>query len=398
MIGRSRPDAVEYPFHDDEQSCDKRILQDVKGLRFVMNGTALSINGRYLAANPTGVQRVARAMVEQISRRSDDLRNVFVSGIRIDAPHNAKREDVGGLELRTASVLTGQAWEQAELPLRARGALLLNLCNVAPVAMPGAVTMIHDAQAFSTPESYPKAFRAWYRYLLPRFASQAARILTVSHFSAGELVKYGIAPADRITVVHNGVDHVLDFGRSADIRQRLELGAPYVVALGSTQRHKNIAVLFRAFAAMPEMRLVLVGSATREDFAATGLAPPANVVFGGKVSDAELRTLLEDAVCFAMPSLTEGFGLPPLEAMLLGCPAVIAPCGALPEVCGDAALTAGPHDPAGWTRAMTRLSTDSALRARMIAAGRQQAAAFTWLRAGAALVDVLRDVAQARQP
>jgi glycosyltransferase involved in cell wall biosynthesis len=362
----------------------------------VKNGTALSINGRYLAANATGVQRVARALVEQIARHRDDLRDLFGAGIRIDAPHNARAENAGGLDLRTVSVLTGQAWEQAELPLRARGALLLNLCNVAPIAVPGAVTMIHDAQAFSTPGSYSPTFRAWYRFLLPRFASHAARILTVSHFSAGELVKYGVASAERVTVVHNGVDHVLGFGRSADILQKLALDVPYVVALGSTQLHKNIAVLFRAFVAMPNIRLLLVGSATRKDFAAIGHEPPANVVFGGKVSDAELRALLENAVCFAMPSLTEGFGLPPLEAMLLGCPAVIAPCGALPEVCGNAALSVAPHDPAGWTRAITQLFTDPILRARMIAIGRQQAAAFTWSRAGTTLIGVLRDVEQAR--
>ena len=105
---------------------------------------------------------------------------------------------------------------------------------------------------------------------------------------------------------------------------------------------------------------------------------------------------MASALCFAMPSLTEGFGLPPLEAMALGCPAVVAPCGALPEVCGDAALYAAPDQPGQWQAAITSLAADPALRARLAGRGREHAQAMTWERAGDTLMDVLREIRSGR--
>jgi glycosyltransferase involved in cell wall biosynthesis len=109
----------------------------------------------------------------------------------------------------------------------------------------------------------------------------------------------------------------------------------------------------------------------------------------GRVSDAQLRSLLEQALCYLCPSTTEGFGLPALEAMTLGCPAVVAPCGALPEVCGDAALYADPHDPAAWAEAVTRLLLDPQARANLAGAGRLHASRFSWANAARALLDIL---------
>ena len=114
------------------------------------------------------------------------------------------------------------------------------------------------------------------------------------------------------------------------------------VQISPPQAHKNVGLLLRAFAdpALRDLRLVLFGGEGRGAFEARGSAVPDNVVFAGRVSDGELRALYAHALCVAFPSTTEGFGLPPLEAMLVGCPAVVAPCGALPEVCGSAAVQA----------------------------------------------------------
>ena len=110
-----------------------------------------------------------------------------------------------------------------------------------------------------------------------------------------------------------------------------------------------------------------------------------------------LAALIQHALCYASPSRTEGFGLPPLEAMLQGCPAVVSTAGALPEVCGAAALYAAPDDPGAWVSAIRALADDPALRARHTALGRAHAAGFTWRRAGERLMDVLRDVALERR-
>lgn len=354
----------------------------------------LVINGKFLAAKPTGVHRVAMYLLRELQKNRVTLDEMFRDGMYVLAPRDGKVvSDIKPNELYSHSRLIGQAWEQLELPVHAHGNLLLSLCNLAPVISRNAITMIHDAQVYTSPGSYSFAFRRWYRLVLPRLGRNSLQILTVSKFSARQLVEYGVAPADRITVIYNGVDHVLGFERDVTANQRHGLQRHgYVLALANTQEHKNIGILLR-MSAMPEMldlRLVLMGAATADDFLAKGHVVPPNVVFAGKVSDEQMRVLMEEALCFAMPSLTEGFGLPPLEAMLLGCPAVLAPCGSLPEVGGDSVLYADPHDAAAWRDAVLRLRDEPGLRDLMVDKGRTQSARFTWAAAGRTLIDTVR--------
>jgi glycosyltransferase involved in cell wall biosynthesis len=360
----------------------------------------LVVNGRFLAAKPTGVQRVARQLLYQLHQHADELGALFGNGIVIGVPGNVVPvENDSLLPLERSGRLGGQAWEQLDLPCQAAGSLLLNLCNVGPIASKHAITMIHDAQVYTMPSSYSRAFRQWYRFVLPRLGRRNRQILTVSDYSARQLVEFGVASADQITVIYNGVDHVRGFtsDRSVNLAHGL---APqgYVLALASTQHHKNIGVLLRAFepGSLGDTRLVLIGGTGAAEFAAQGLAVPSGTIFAGKVSDGQMRALMEDALCFAMPSLTEGFGLPPLEAMMLGCPALLAPCGALPEVCGEAALYADPHDADDWRDGIRRLRDEPGLREQLAAAGRVQSERFTWNAAGRRLVDTIKRFATPR--
>jgi len=292
------------------------------------------------------------------------------------------------------------AWEQCYLPLARRRDFILNLCNLGPPFHRDSATMIHDAQVYSAPESYRLPLRLWYKFLLFFIGRRHRVILTVSEFSKQELVRYGIARADKIVVVHNGCDHVLRV--RPDERQLAVLGLEprrYVLALANTQKHKNIGVLLDAFAgdALRDVELVLFGGATRADFERLGHTVPANVRFAGRIGDPELVGLMVHAGALAFPSLTEGFGLPPLEAMALGCPVVAAPSGALPEVCGDAALYADPFCADAWRRTLRSALDDAALRAALIAAGRRQAGRFTWEQAARHLFDTMKAVTR-RQP
>lgn len=357
----------------------------------------LLINGRFLYARPTGVQRVATALLQQLGERQDELRVSLPRGVAVAAPSGDVPATVAGVPVEQSGRRGGQIWEQMVLPRVGRGDIILSLANVGPMATRRGITMIHDAQVYTSPGSYSRAFVAWYRFLLPRLGRRNLQILTVSEFSKRELVGFGIAPADRITVIPNGCDHILAVTPEADAPARWGLRSRgYVVALSTTQPHKNIAILLRAFrdGAMGDLRLVLVGKAGAEEMRAACPDLPDDVIFTGPVSDGALRGLLEQALCFAMPSTTEGFGLPPLEAMLLGTPAVVAPCGALPEVCGDAALYAAPDRAEEWQARIGALRDDPTLFARLRAEGREQAGRFTWARAGGMLIDTIRRCAQ----
>lgn len=355
----------------------------------------LAFNGKFLSAHMTGVHRVADELLTAIDR-------LVAPGdyqLRIIKPKDSKREmELANFDEAIGGALTWQFWEQFDLPrLVGKDELLISLCNLSPLASARAVTMIHDAQVYLTPQSYSLPFRAWYKFVLPRIGRKTQAVLTVSDFSRQQLVRHGVAPVEKIHVIHNGVDHILRSETDPSIVSRLELETrQFVCALANTQKHKNIQVLFKAFARaeMSQMKLVLMGSSSKSDFEDMGLVVPGNVVFAGRVSDAEMRSLMEAALCFACPSTTEGFGLPPLESMLLGTPAICAPMGALPEVCGSHAVYAEHDDGKAWADAMAALAGDGEDWSRRSVAGREHAKTFTWERAAKQLLAVIETLSE----
>lgn len=358
---------------------------------------SIRFNGRFLNAPPTGVQRVARELIVAllaIVETRPELKDKLDLGL-ICPPQTKAGIARTDLPLTRFGWFSGQVWEQFDLPRADSGDLLVNLCNLSPVVSNNSITMIHDAQVFLTPESYSTAFRSWYRFAQPRIGKNARKILTVSNYSADQLDRFGVAPRDKIAVVHNGVDHILRHAPDESVLARLGVApGSYTVGLANTQCHKNVAVLLEAYRdpRLAEHTLVLFGSADRAAFQAAGLSLPDNVILAGRLSDAELRTVFEQARALVFPSRTEGFGLPPLEAMTVGTPAICARAGALPEVCGDAALYADPDDASAWVAQIETLNSENdAARDNRRQASLTQAANFTWAKAGEKLLDVICD-------
>ena len=291
---------------------------------------------------------------------------------------------------------SGQAWEMLALPRAARGRLLVSLCNLAPVAHPRSVVMIHDAQAALYPRDFSRRQVAAYRLLLPLVARRARRVLTVSEFARRSLVEHGVAPEEKIAVVHNGADHLLRVPPDEGALEAHGL-APrgYALALGSTKGYKNLARLFEAFdhPDLHDLPLVVAGGPSGAAYEARGWTPPRAARFLGPVSDAALRALYAGAAMFLFPSRTEGFGLPPVEAMSCGCPVIAARAGAMPEVCGDGAVLVDPEDAMAWREAVLALCERSAA-ASLAAAGAARAERFSWARAGERLWACVADLAR----
>ncbi|GAC1439364.1 MAG: glycosyltransferase family 1 protein [Solirubrobacteraceae bacterium] len=271
----------------------------------------------------------------------------------------------------------GHAWEQVVLPARAaalRAALIYSPANLAPGAWPRNVVVIHDAAALREPGWYSRAYVAWQRLMLPPIARGASHVVTVSEFSKQEIVELLGVPAERVSVIGGGVD--ARFQPTADTREASV--RPYVLAVASATARKNLAALGATsrMLARQGVELVVAGGG-RPQFVAEQLAGARLL---GHVPDAELPALYAGALAFVLPSLYEGFGLPCLEAMASGVPVLAARRGALPEVLGGAALFVDPREPEAIADALERLLADAALRRRLVAAGLERAALFSWER------------------
>lgn len=354
---------------------------------------SFGINGRFLTQPMTGVQRyamnVTRAMSAALAARGE--RAPLLSVPDTEDPLLA------GTPLRTVGPAGGHAWEQLILP-RAWPGPLLNLCNTAPALKADQVVCIHDANVFNAPESYSASFRTFYRTLQPLLARRAARIATVSAFSAGQIANHLSVRASDIVVLPNGHEHVHAWDPRQAVRAPASLNRdadglerPFVLALGSRARHKNLDLLLKLAPALGELGLDLVVAGGQASiYAAEALQRGENVRHLGFVTDHDLAYLMERALCLAFPSLTEGFGLPALEAMARGCPVVSTDRASLPEICGSAALLAPPDRPERWIAQIRALASSPDLRSDLIGRGRAQAALFSWQASAQGYLDLMR--------
>ncbi|MDP1795033.1 MAG: glycosyltransferase family 1 protein [Acidimicrobiales bacterium] len=256
-----------------------------------------------------------------------------------------------------------------------------------PAVHPLVVTM-HDLTPLLVPGVMPSvAKRAAYRWWNHRAVSVSDQIITDAGFTLCEIERVFPHATGRITAIPLGVDDFVA-GAAGQLPEHLAAltSAPYVLSMGSTRRHKDLPTLLSAFAIVaplrPELRLLLVG--TEEPGYLSVTLPDATpairqrISFTGAVDDAALRALMTGAEVFAFPSRYEGYGLPPLEAMALGTPAVVAEAASLPEVVGDGALTFEPGDAFGLSARIEELLYDASLRERMSAAGLTRASELTW--------------------
>lgn len=369
-------------------------------------GESFSINGRFLTQPMTGVQRyafnVTRAMGAILAQRGET--------VPLLVPSNTVDPKLNGTPLKIIGRSSGHIWEQFTLP-RAWPSRLLNLCNTAPAFKTDQVVCIHDANVFLAPESYGVSFRAFYKTLQPLLAQRVARISTVSAFSAREIAQHLSLKVSDIVVLPNGHEHVHTWdpnqATQAPLALRRNLDGterPFVLALGSRARHKNLGLLFGLAAELSDIGVDLVVAGGQAGiFAPEELQRNDNVQHLGFVTDHDLAYLFERALCLAFPSFTEGFGLPALEAMARGCPVVSTDRASLPEICGHAALLARPDQPEQWMMHVRALLASADLREDLIGRGRNQAALFSWTDTAQGYLDLMhspqqRSIGQASVP
>ena len=353
------------------------------------------LNGRFLTRRLTGVDRfateVVRALDIAISAAEPAVRGL---SFELVAPKGRITEQFENIAIRQEGRFDGQAWEQLELGRLAGVNLLVNLCNTAPIFRRRQLSVIHDAATVRVPESYGRAFRLWYALLMPSIYRRSQSVCTVSEFSQGELLKlYG--RREQIRVLPEGTDHMARVHSDASVLERNALGQrPYVLAVSSLSPHKNFATVIRAVESMGEIDfdVVIAGGQNPRIFSDADSELTNSVRYVGYVSDGELKALYENAACFVFPSVYEGYGLPPTEAMASGCPVLAARAASIPEVCGDAAVYFDPREPASLVSALRSVMGDFQLREVLRKKGLERAGSMEWRSAALGLVDEVRRV------
>jgi glycosyltransferase involved in cell wall biosynthesis len=268
------------------------------------------------------------------------------------------------------------------------------------------VVTIHDMVPFVHPETHARLTNALFKRYIPRTLPFVDRIVTVSEASGRDISRFYRVPPARVLAVPNGVSPRFGPRSAAEIAavaERYGVSPPYLLAVGALQARKNLETLFEAFARLRadglSHRLVVVGrkmwksEGIFQRLDALGLGEA--VTLTGYVADHDLPALYAGAACFVFPSLYEGFGLPPLEAMACGTPVVVADTSSLPEVVDEAGVLVRPRDVAGFEAAIARVVRDDAWARRLGERGRARSRRFTWEAAAEAHAALYREVAVA---
>jgi glycosyltransferase involved in cell wall biosynthesis len=350
----------------------------------------------------TGVGVMARELVARLARRDDLVLTAFAVTWRGRGRlHDAVPAGVDVVDRPMAARPLHEAWRRADHPLIdhwvGRHDVVWGPNFVVPPTRAAEVMTVHDL----TPVRYPELanhFTLAFPGIIRRALGRGAWVHTPSEFVRAEVVDVFGAEPDRVVAIHHGAG-----------TDRVEPGNPgrgralagsnrFVLAVGTVEPRKDLPTLVRAFDIVarddPDLRLVLAGAdgwGAEALTAAVGAARHrTRIARLGRVDDRARVDLLAAAAVYAFPSLYEGFGLPPVEAMGAGVPVVASRAGALPEVCRDGADLVEPGDPDGLAAALARILGDEAHRATLVERGRRVAAGYDWTRASDRLAELFQ--------
>ena len=293
-----------------------------------------------------------------------------------------------------------------------------NLFSVPRVLPCPYVMTVHDMLEHMTRAHAQSAlWRSIHFQMTKRVLAGAARIFAVSNFTRNEIEKLFEIPSERVEVVYNAIDERFLRGHATEadrdlIARRYQVTYPFLLYAGRISPHKNVVRMIEAFSALktelerdqayPDLKLIIIGDDLsgnpdlRRTVVRSGVQN--DVRFLGFIPIEVLRIFYDEAKVFVFPSLYEGFGLPPLEAMAHGTPVVTSNVSSLPEVVGNAAVLVNPENVFEIMRALHRVLTDQSLRVRMKERGYQQAAKFSWNTSVRRILEAYGQIVHAAEP
>jgi glycosyltransferase involved in cell wall biosynthesis len=361
------------------------------GIRNIIKTVRIGIDARKL--HDFGIGTYIRNLLRQLARIDHDTEYVIFS-----RPDDQAALGSLGPNFRTVAETAGKytVAEQIKIPLaiRREGVTLFHAPHyvLPPLVTCKSVVTIHDCIHLMFPQYLPNRLSlAYARTSISLAARRATRVLTVSESSKRDILRFVDVPPANIDVIYNSYDERFGVEPKEEdvvrVRERYQLHDPFVLYAGNVKPHKNLERLIEAFhlvrdRGLDRLKLVLIGdeiskyTALRRAVHRHQLHP--YVRFLGYLPEETLAVMYRLAGVFVFPSLYEGFGLPPLEAMASGTPVVTSNVSSLPEVAGDAAVLVDPYDTRSIADGIYRVLTDQRLRADLRRLGLARAGQFSW--------------------
>ena len=312
--------------------------------------TEVYINGRFLTQPMTGVERYAYNMCKAMAEQQLSF-TIVCPKVPIQDCY-----DVSGLQVVHYGCGNSHLWEQCILPfffVGKKNYIVLSFTGLGSILVRHKIMTIHDLSFLENPKWFSRAYYWWYKIMTPLAVRTSQHIITVSEFSKREILRfYPFLKEQDITVIYNATDESL-FRPLPEVEKPRER---FALAVSSLDPRKNFNHLIEAFEGIQDCKLYIVGSRHRV-FGENEKNQGDNIRYLGRVTDEELVRLYNQAVCFIFPSLYEGFGLPPIEAMSCGCHVLVSDIPVLREVCGDAATYFDPYNPYAIRKAIQRFLT-----------------------------------------
>ncbi len=344
------------------------------------------VNARFLTQKITGVQRFAIEISKTLRTLNKEIIFITHSGI-LD---QQLAYELGAIVIGKNK---GALWEQIDLRfylLLKNKPLLVNFCNSGILFYRQQIVTIHDMSYKVNPKWFSKIFYLWYNFLIPRIANSSLKIFTVSFSSKADILNYLQLKADKISVIYNSsyLNTNNNFGYKNSTR--------YLLSVSTLNPRKNLNTLIAAFNKTDKkVKLKIAGLASDHfDFELNKDLLDSNIIMKGYVDDEELGSLMANAEAFISLSLYEGFGIPAIEAMSLGCPVIVSDIASHREICGDAALYADPTDVDDVKNKIELLLSDARLKKDLIIAGKENLNRFSWFNSGNMVLKIINEIVE----
>lgn len=355
------------------------------------------INGRFLTQKLTGVQRYAFEMTKRLSNNYKNELCILIPPAKINESY-----EIDNLQIKTIGKITNTFWEQIDLPLylnKKNKPLLINLVNTAPCFYKNQIACIMDMTIFVNPGWFNKTFVSYYKIILPLIGKNSKKIITISENSKKDIIKYLRISPQKIEIISPAVSAHFSRNKIKDFGIFIKLGVAknkYILAVSSLDPRKNFKRLIEAYSLLQtDIPLVIVGAEGKvfaKEKPMQLLNNEKDLIFTGYINDNDLFALYKFAAFFVYPSLYEGFGIPPLEAMASGCATIVSNISSLPEVCGNASLYVDPESVESIKQALLMLLNNKDLKKELEAKGEKQVKKFSWYNSAQKLMDIVNEM------